>query len=1011
MLAACACAAALLLSSAPASAQTGGFTRTVPTSTYFATLSIFYDGDYRAALVDFLSEGRGAIKNGANHWIDSICYNTMAGECYYQLGQYGPALNHYTNALNLYVAFNNWMLRVQFDAAIRPAGAGSIKMVPWGGSKRVFRLGSYKDTTLIAQGQINNNLAVMRGGVVQQPVLFPINVQEIVRCTALAMRRRRELLGPIGPSDPLANELVAVLSRRPGIANHWSEVWIDVQLGMAYAGAGRDAQAKTVLERAIVAGGEYDHPMTGMVLLELGRIALTGGDFVTAAKYFEEATYAAVNYYDPSVLEEAFRLGFANHLIANNKGMYPPLALAEVWAKREDSRQLMVSLATMTAENACALGETKTALNWVGEARTAIGNRDMGRAKLGARLNFVNALALYQAGQMGGGDTAFTAAMNFQRNGSLWIFQIGLVDALLNSPAAPLTPRAALDLYANVLRDPLPSDWLSDPIESLSLLVVPHPISYENWFNAAIARKEYERALEISDLAKRHRFNSSQEFGGRLMNLRWVMEGPAELLDKETLLQRQDLLLHYPGYSQLSQKAQSLRAELERMPLVPDDAEIAKTQTSKLAELGEISAAQEIILREIALRREPCNLVFPPFRTTKEMQQALPEGTALLAFYCTTLQTHAFLMTSARYGYWPLASPSLVQKQVVGLLRDLGNFEQNKEMRLAELQESKWEKRSHDLLDMLMKDSKVTLPYSFKELVVVPDNSLWYVPFETLQVTDGDSLTPLISKLRIRYAPTVGLGVPDSRPRLQGGNTAVVLGRLFPNDADEAAEMAFQEIEKSVPGAVAIKGRLSVSSGLYASLFNRMIVISDVTPADSPYAWSPVTLDHNSPGSTLASWFSLPWGGPDQIMLPGFHTPAENALKHSGNGSELFYSICGLMSTGARTVLISRWRPGGHNSINLVREFAQELPRTTAADAWQRSVLLESATPLDPTLEPRVNKAGMQSPPTAEHPFFWAGFLLADTGAKPHADDEAPADNVVKVKDAKPAAEKPPEKK
>jgi CHAT domain-containing protein len=936
----------------------------------------------------------------------------MAGECYYQLGQYGPALNHYTNALNLFVAFNNWMLRVQFDPAIRPSGAGSLKLVPWGSSKRnPFRLGSYKDTTLIAQGQINNNLAVMRGGVVQQPVLFPINVQEIVRCTALAMRRRRELMGPAGPHDALANELVAVLSRRPGVPNHWSEAWIDVQLGMAYAGAGRDPQAKTVLERAIVAGGEYDHPLTGMVLLELGRIALSGGDFVTAARYFEEATYAAVNYYDPGVLEEAFRLGFMNHLIANNKGMYPPLALAETWAKREDARQLMVSLATMTAENACALGETKTALNWIGEARTAIGNRDMARAKIGARLNFVHALALYQSGQMGAGDAAFTAAMSFQRNGSLWLFQIGLVDALLNSAAAPLTPRVALDLYGNVLRDPLPADWLSDPVESMSALVVPHPVSYENWFNAAIVRKEYERALEISDLAKRHRFNSSQEFGGRLTNLRWVMEGPADLLDQTTLLQRQELLLRYPGYDQLSQKSHKIRNELERMPLAPDDADVAKSQTAKLSELAELSSAQEIILREIALRREPCNLVFPPFHTTKEMQQALPEGTALLAFYCTTLETHAFLMTNSRYGYWPVTSPSLVQKQVVGLLRDLGNFEQNKEMRLADLQESKWRKRSQDLLGMLMKDSKVTLPYSFKELVVVPDNSLWYVPFECLQVDEGGSPVPLISKLRIRYAPTVGLGVPDSRPRLRGGNTAVVLGRLFPNDTDEVAEAAFEEIEHSVPGAVAIKGRLSVSSGVYASLFHRMIVVSDIAPADSPYGWSPVPLDHNSPGSTLASWFALPWGGPDQIMLPGFHTPAENGLKHAGNGSELFYSLCGLMSTGARTVLISRWRPGGQNSIDLVREFAQELPRTTAADAWQRCVLLESATPLNPTLEPRVNKTGMQSPPNADHPFFWSGFLLADTGAKPHSDDEAPVDNVVKIKEAKPAAAKPPEKK
>ena len=108
-----------------------GFMRSVPTSSYFVTLAAFYDGEYRNALVDFLSEGRGAIKNGPNYWIDSICYNTMAGECYYQLGQYRQALNHYTPALHLYVAFNNWMLRVHFNP-VRPAGSGVAKGGPLG---------------------------------------------------------------------------------------------------------------------------------------------------------------------------------------------------------------------------------------------------------------------------------------------------------------------------------------------------------------------------------------------------------------------------------------------------------------------------------------------------------------------------------------------------------------------------------------------------------------------------------------------------------------------------------------------------------------------------------------------------------------------------------------------------------------------------------------------------------------------------------------------------------------
>src|SRR5580704_8483415 len=143
-------------------------------------------------------------------------------------------------------------------------------------------------------------------------------------------------------------------------------------------------------------------------------------------------------------------------------------------------------------------------------------------------------------------------------------------------------------------------------------------------------------------------------------------------------------------------------------------------------------------------------------------------------------------------------------------------------------------------------------------------------------------------------------------------------------------------------------------------------------------------------------------------MLPGFRTPAEGALKNGGNGNDLFLSTCGLMATGARTVLISRWRTGGQTSIDLVREFAQELPHTTASDAWQRSVLLVSDTTLDPALEPRLHKSAAADPPKADHPFFWAGFLVADTGAQPQADDQPAAPAAGQPPVAPPAAKDAP---
>ena len=66
----------------PAAAQS----RSIPSPGYDVAFGEFYDGDYRAALDRFTSEGRGAIKTFQSRWIDSICYETMVGECYYEMG-------------------------------------------------------------------------------------------------------------------------------------------------------------------------------------------------------------------------------------------------------------------------------------------------------------------------------------------------------------------------------------------------------------------------------------------------------------------------------------------------------------------------------------------------------------------------------------------------------------------------------------------------------------------------------------------------------------------------------------------------------------------------------------------------------------------------------------------------------------------------------------------------------------------------------------------------------------
>lgn len=978
----------------PPESSWGQLRDTTPTTFYYTTRDgDYYDGRYRDALRSFRQEGRGAIKNGAtlSFWIDSICYHTMCGECYYQMGQFPDALDHYNQALKLFLANYDWMIRAQFPDSVR---ASSVpRQVPWGHSTRNTQPANIPEQVSVAQGDVNAGLNVIRngGGVATPPVLFPLHAKEIVRCTTLALRRWRELMGPSAPYDPLSSQLVAVLSKRPCPPNNWSEAWIDIELGLAYAAEGNDTQARPLLERGLVVQGEFDHDMTCIALLELGRIAMAAGDLNAAGAYFEEATYSAAFYGDISVLEEAFRFGLISHLLANKPGPYPPLEMAAGWAKVKGLRQLQVSLSLLATENLAVLGQNTAASNLLEITKPLIGNRDMGLGRIGARFNYLSALVRYQEGNVGAGDDLLATTLKFQSaGGSLWMFHVGIADLLVSNGTA--SEREAMSLYEAVLRDPGTGDWATDPLESLSVLVVPHPLPWEHWFEIALNRKEHETALEIADALRRHRFLTTTKMGGRLLALRWLLEGPQEIFDQRTIQQRQDMLVRFPQYADLSQKAVTLRTTLANLPLAPDDAEQQKAQADALKELGKTCAAQEVLLRQIAVRREPGPIVFPPRLKTKDLMAALPEGHALLSFLGTTSRLHAFLITKDKYAGGSLGSFATSKKQLAALLRQLGNYESNHEIPISQLADEAWKRTARDLFNTLFKGSKITLPGDYEELIVVPDGLLWYVPFEVLQYPEGKQTRSLISKLRIRYAPTTSLAVPDARGRRAGGTTAVVLGRMFPKEDPAMAQDAMEQLSRAIPGTATVPSLLPAPSALYCSLFDRLVVFDDLaaTGGGGVYDWSPLPVDRGKPGSSLDQWMLLPWNGPDQVILPGFHSPAENALKKGGTGQEIFLSLCGLMATGSRTVLLSRWRTGGQTSYNLIREFTQELPHTTASEAWQRAVFLVSDETLDPANEPRIEAKAADDPPKADHPFFWSGYLLADTGTPADTSEQAP---------------------
>lgn len=955
--------------------------RQIPSLSYFAHLDVLHDGDSAQAAKLFRSDLQGAIRTTQTRWIDSICYYTMLGESLYRMGNFAEALDNYNAAVKLAVAYPDWMLRVQFPAQL--PNVGMSRGTQWGRSERAAKLAKLPATMLIGQGRINNDDVVLRtGGVVQMAQFYPVQVQEIIRCLTLAIKRRADLMGPLCPLDPLTGEIVAVLARRQVTPNHWSEAWVDVPLGMAYLANNKPSQALPLLQRGTLLGGELDHPLTALALMGLGNIATQGGDYNTALKSYLEATYSSVDYPDPIVLEEAFTQAHAAHWLSGKKGPFMALRTAVPWS-RTANRQLRASLALMMAENYMLFGQGARAANPLGDAKADMARRDVSLRVLGARWYYIAAGADYQRGNIAAGDTDLATAIKMQAANSTWLFQIALADNWLAS--GKISPRVATTLYPTLLREPTGVDWLSRPLESMAVQSAPQPAAYEQWFLASWER-DWASALEVADQARVNRFRTTLPLGGRLLALRWLMESPAEVLDQKASLERQDLLAKFPKYAALQQEAKTIADQLKQRKLKPGNADETRTLTELLNKSAKIAQAQEVILREIAVSREPADLQFPPLRKTKDVQAALKPGQLVLTFFAVGRDMYAVLMSHDKYAPWKIESPQLVEKNLIAMLRGMGHNDANREVMPAALTGDTWRKASKDLLESLLAKSKVNFHDPFDEMVIVPDGILWYLPFEALDV-GGKQNKLLLSKTKIRYAPTLGLVVPDGLPIRPNGRWGVVAGKLFPREDAVISQSAVEQIVKAVPGAVTLVNPSPVASPVYASILDGVAVLEDLPGTDKGgYNWSPLPIDRQKNVGTLENWFALPAKQVEYFILPGFHTIAETGLKLTSKtpGNEVFLSLCGLMSTGARTVLISRWRPGGASTLELVREFVQELPFRSAAASWQRAAQLEWETPLNLAAEPRVKynpSAPIQVSPA--HPFFWAGLMVVDTGRVP----------------------------
>ncbi len=189
--------------------------RGIPSDEHFAAFTPFLSGDFVSARRLFDSAPR--VKSTEGVWVDSIPYHTMVGECMYQMGNLKGALDQYSAALQVYLRYQDWLLRINVPNSVGLSSRAVRNPPTWGVPTRTIRMAQIPESMGSRQGNTDaeNALALQQGGVIALQNVVLINAKEIVRCTALAIRRRAEILGPAGEHDALSNQLIAALSRRP----------------------------------------------------------------------------------------------------------------------------------------------------------------------------------------------------------------------------------------------------------------------------------------------------------------------------------------------------------------------------------------------------------------------------------------------------------------------------------------------------------------------------------------------------------------------------------------------------------------------------------------------------------------------------------------------------------------------------------------------------------------------------------------------------------------------------
>lgn len=975
-----------LLILAPLAAAWAQRGASIPNESHYRTWQLVRQGNFGAAIQLSREELGSATKIGQQRWIDSICYYATLGECEYITGNPSAALDAFESAIDIYLSAPDWIARVEYPTGTRH-GEGIAP--PWGAGARNLPLGIFPNDAMIRLGDPITDERIKQGGMLKNPELRKIDPTEILRCTALSLRRRNEILGPLAPYDHRSRPIVECFSKRAVSRNHWSSPLLDVMLGIALEGAGKHEEAVDRLNKSLLMEGAYNHFLASDALLTLGDIYLKSGKIFEAADSYFEASVTAYAYGNAEEVEEALWKLAGADLLRDDPASALPLETAAVWASDQArSGWMTASLNLKAAERQIRRGDAVAAEPFLRDAASLLKSARLDESRYADLCRYLTAVLQYDRGNAGEGDELLARAADGSRSRSLRFFQIRRVNASLDT----LTPRAAAELYDELLRVSDFYDWTLDPVTAFAADTSLWAEELGNQFLLAIDRQQPEKAFEIAERVRSRRFLTPQEMGGRVFSLRYLTSAPEDLLTEEERIARRGLFVEYPALETQQKDGEAIADRLRSFSLLPSENQEEEVR-ELLNRLGNVSADREALLRRLAAMPFSVPEPFPPREPLEKMREKIPETGAILSFIEIDGGLYGFFVTANEFDAWRLGSVGGIGAELASFLSACGATDGSKAKLLKEFVSDSWRDEGNAFfLTLLGRPTADDARGSalFEQLAIVPDSILWYVPYGAMTLPREERLVPIASvpNFTLFCAPTASLCFARGASSVPlRSETVIVPGKLHPKEDADIQRDALARLQKNLPKTVLwSENTLLAPRELLLSLSDRLLSYEEILAADAD--WTLVGARSKKGGTPVSDLRYLPWGGPKSAILPGLRTGGESALKESGGGAEFFMPILFLESQGGDNLLVSRWRVGGDSTYRLCESFLKNTERKTAPEAWKETLEQFMNEPLNLKEEPRFRGAPPKEPIAGEHPFFWGGYMLVCRGLVPPEPDE-----------------------